>query len=154
MKILIIGQAPPAQKQEYPYDTTLLYDMLKWVGITKEQAQDMFDFEAMASSLRGVKNGQHLKPLKKEMKTHWQSVLLGKVKSANKIILLGTVAKETCTEFGVRYWCKNILELPHPSRRNYVLIMGKKGRNYTAIKRFFEITSISPPHKFLYRCGL
>ena len=35
MKILIIGQAPAAVKQEVPYDTTYLYTMLEWIGISK-----------------------------------------------------------------------------------------------------------------------
>lgn len=46
-KIIIIGQAPPAVKQIVPYDTTLLYDMFSWVNISKEQAQELFEFEAM-----------------------------------------------------------------------------------------------------------
>lgn len=46
-KILIIGQAPPAVNQRVPYDTTLLYDIFEWVGIDKEQAQNMFDFDAV-----------------------------------------------------------------------------------------------------------
>lgn len=38
-KILIIGQAPPLQKQDVPYDTTMLYEWLSEIGISKEKAQ-------------------------------------------------------------------------------------------------------------------
>jgi len=47
MKTLIIGQAPANQKQTYPYDTTQLYDWLNEIGISKEEAQNLFTFDAV-----------------------------------------------------------------------------------------------------------
>lgn len=127
-KILIIGQAPPVKEQKVPYDSTLLYEMLSWVGITKEQAQDMFEFEAVSPTLRGVKNGNHLKPLKHEIHNHVVTVLGAKMKEADKILLMGNVAIENVIGkkhpygmFGTKYAL-----LPHPSRRNYNLIMKQK----------------------------
>lgn len=46
-KILIIGQSLPAVAQTVPYDTTLLFDWLEEAGISKEQAINMFEFEAV-----------------------------------------------------------------------------------------------------------
>lgn len=127
-KILIIGQAPPAQEQKVPYDTTMLYDILGWVGITKEQAQDMFEFEAMSPTLRGVKDGSHLKPLKGEMEGHFFKVLKHKIAAADKVIMVGNVAIKNVDKFCVKYRVPNkpYLRLIHPSRRNYSKIMASK----------------------------
>ena len=92
-KILIIGQAPPAVKQATPYDTTMLYEILEWVGISKDSAQDLFDFDAVYNEFPGWENGKHRVPTKLEMEYHWDKVLETKVQLANKVILLGNVAK-------------------------------------------------------------
>jgi len=138
MKILIIGQAPPLQTQKVPYDTTLLYDMLSWVNITKEQAQEMFEFEAMSNTLRGVKNGNHLQPLVGEMRERYYNVLREKIGEANKVILLGNVAKYNCFKFGINSikFPQNILCLIHPSRRNYNKIMANKEEITNKLKVF------------------
>lgn len=132
MKILIIGQAPPAKEQKVPYDSTLLYEMLSWVDITKERAQDIFEFEAVSREFRGHnKNGGHLTPLKPQMEKHWENVLKHKFMSADKIIILGNVAKK----FIEKQTAKKTILLPHPSRRNYSKIMARKD----------EITNILKP---------
>ena len=127
-KILVIGQAPPAVKQTIPYDTTLLYEMLSWVGISKEQAQDIFEWEAMTNKFPGFGETGHKPPTKEEMKSHYRNRLRAKIIDAEKIILLGAVAKENCKEFGL--WLlkdsKNVLCLIHPSKRNYSAIMEDK----------------------------
>lgn len=95
MKILVIGQAPPAQKQEYPYDTTQLYDWLKEVGVSKEKAQEMFEWEAVYNKFPGYeKNGAHKKPSIEQMDKHWSDELSYKVANFQKIWLLGRVAKD------------------------------------------------------------
>jgi uracil-DNA glycosylase len=127
-KILIIGQAPPAVKQEVPYDTTLLYEMLSWVEVSKEQAQELFDFEAVSNTFPGInKQGGHKPPSLKDMERHWDDTLLAKVCNSEKIILLGKVAHK-------QYWIRAkyipasplVIELPHPSKRNYSRIMDAK----------------------------
>ena len=127
-KILIIGQAPPAVKQEFPYDTTLLYEMLGWVGISKEQAQDMFEFEAMTDKFPGHGPNGHLKPTLKEMQHHLDTTLNRKIINSDKMIVLGNVAKEallTLTPYGMRK-TDPVLFLIHPSKRNYSKIMAQK----------------------------
>lgn len=138
MKILIIGQAPPAVDQKVPYDTTLLYTMLSWVGVTKEQAQEMFEFEAVSNKFPGKNaKGGHLKPSKVDMDDHWEVSLKNKVLSSLKVIILGRVAAEYLF-LQTQGWATaiEVLELPHPSRRNYSLIMGKKEQITEALKHF------------------
>lgn len=139
-KILIIGQAPPAVKQIVPYDTTLLYEILYWVNISKEQAQEIFEFEAMVNTFPGRTENGHKAPDKHSMHRHYKYFLIPKIQQASKVILLGNVAKENCTEFGI-YAIKgagNILCLPHPSRRNYSLIMKNKDSITNKLKQFLQ----------------
>ena len=85
-KILIIGQAPPAVKQDVPYDTTLLYVMLSWVGISKEKAQEIFDFEAMTDTFPGhssTRNG-HAVPSYFVMEVYYNNILEEKIKTTEK----------------------------------------------------------------------
>lgn len=122
-KILIIGQAPPLQKQELPYDTTMLYDWLNEVGVSKEKAQKIFDFEAMTDKPPRIgANGSHLKPTKKEMDDYYRRVLHSKCLNADSIILVGKCSMEY---FGFNnfYESKEIngktySTLIHPSKRN------------------------------------
>lgn len=127
-KILIIGQAPPAVKQQYPYDTTLLYEMLSWVGITKERAQDVFEFEAISNKFPGfAEKGGHLKPSKADCLNHWNSTLEAKVISTDKIILLGLVARDWVLSMPKTWSCSTeIIALIHPSKRNYSKITENK----------------------------
>lgn len=127
-KILIIGQAPAIRKQSVPYDTTMLYTMLDWVGISKDQAQIMFEFEALTDEFPGLyKKGHHAKPTKEAIAKHWSEVLENKVICADKVWLLGTPAKEFFYKQEKRYSCNlSVMESYHPSRRNYSKIMAAK----------------------------
>lgn len=136
MKILIIGQAPGFQKQNVPYDTTMLYTWLDECGISKESAQDIFDFEAVSNVFPGFDaNGGHLKPSLDAMLRHWQTTLEGKVIRSDKIILLGNAAKEFFYS-QPKSRNLNILELPHPSKRNYALYQKNKVKILTSLKEF------------------
>lgn len=130
MKILIIGQAQPAIKQELPYDTTLLYDMLSWVDIDKNKAQEMFEFDAISNKFPGFDSkGGHLKPSREDCDIYWNNFLESKVQLSNKIMLLGRAAESYFNSKEKTWSCNTkILYLPHPSRRNYSLIM--KGREW------------------------
>lgn len=128
MKILIIGQAPPAVTQTVPYDTTLLYDMLSWVGITKEQAQEIFEFEAMSNLFPGHGENGHLKPSNEIMRKHYDNVLEGKIQKSKRVLVLGKVAENALKDFGA--FCsnehENVVFMIHPSKRNYSSIMSNK----------------------------
>lgn len=136
-KILVIGQAPPAVTQAVPYDTTLFYDMLSWVGISKEQAQEIFEFEAVYNQFPGYDANGHKKPTKDQMDKHWDETLQTKVIMAKKIIILGNVAKEYF-EQKTFSWNYNLapLKLVHPSRRNYSFIMKNKLRIIESLNSF------------------
>lgn len=142
-KILIIGQAPPLQKQEYPYDTTMLYKWLEEVGITKEEAQDIFEFEAMTDLPPKVsENGSHIPPSQKEMKSYWKRVLEPKAANARKIILLGAVPRnffkrdkffERSDKNGFK-----VLSLIHPSTRNFKMYNDNKEKITTLLKEILN----------------
>ena len=77
---LIIGQALPAVKQEYPYDTTMLYDWLNEVGISKEEAQNIFEFDAVYDKFPVFDSkGGHLKPTKDQMEEYYERSLRDKI---------------------------------------------------------------------------
>lgn len=139
-KILIIGQAPPAVTQTVPYDTTLLYEMLSWVDISKEQAQDMFEFEALVDKFPGHENGQHKKPELKDIIKHYIETLESKLSVATKCILLGRMAESMFmnTTYEILYPNIEWLALPHPSKRNYSLIMNKKEKIKSQLKTFLN----------------
>lgn len=139
MKTLIIGQAPPAVKQEHPYDTTLLYDMFYWIGITKSEAQKLFEFEALVSEFPGFNKNGHAKPSKENMFLHFKNVLDNKIYLAEKIILLGNESKNylmpLITSYGIM---DKYLFLPHPSKRNYKLILDNKELIINFLKTFLN----------------
>jgi len=128
-KILIIGQAPPLKEQKIPYDSTLLYTILEWVGISKEQAQDTFEFEAVSNEFPGLnKNNGHKLPSVGDMCIHWHTTLHKKFAEADKVLILGEVARKFIfarmrprTTLTQRTYC-----MDHPSRRNYSRIMASK----------------------------
>ncbi len=146
-KILIIGQAPPAQSQAVPYDSTLLYDILSWVGITIDQAQMLFDFDALSDVFPGFDDkGGHKKPSKDDMDRHYAATLEKKIVDADKIILLGMEAKKLFPQIGTHgiyadnghHGKKSLLFLPHPSKRNYSLIMNRKSLFTVLLKDFLK----------------
>jgi uracil-DNA glycosylase len=128
MKTLIIGQAPANQKQTYPYDTTQLYDWLSEIGISKEEAQNLFTFDAVYDKFPGFdENGGHLKPSRFQMDEYWERSLEFKVQLADKIILLGNVARDYFYSKDKTYSCNTeIFELIHPSKRNIGLYKQNK----------------------------
>lgn len=119
-KILIIGQALPAVKQTVPYDTTMLYDWLSELGISVDQAQEMFEFDAVYGSFTGFDaNGGHLKPTQQQMDEHWKNVLETKVQLADKVWLLGNVARDYIASKPKTWSCATVfLNTIHPSKRN------------------------------------
>ena len=137
-KIVIIGQAPPNQKQQYPYDTTMLYDWLKECGLTKEDAQDVFIFEAMTNRFPGFdSNKGHLKPSINEMDAHWSEVLRPLVNQYKKVILLGQVSRDYYNSQPERLRTDiKRLDLIHPSLRNYSLFQKNKESIINQLKSF------------------
>lgn len=134
MKILIIGQAPPAQVQQHPYDTTLLYDIFGWVGVSKDEAQTIFEFEAMTDKFPGhTKSGGHALPGKMEMWRYYNDVLLPKIENCKAVIVLGRHAETFLKKFGIESYHKPLYMI-HPSRRNYSKIMAQKEELITKLK--------------------
>jgi len=116
-KILIVGQAPANQKQQYPYDTTQLYNWLAEVGVSKDKAQQLFIFDAVYDKFPGFDSkGGHLKPTREQMDEYWERSLKTKVDLVDKILLLGNVSKVYFA--GKEIKNKEIYTLIHPSTRN------------------------------------
>lgn len=138
-KILIIGQALPAIPQKYPYDSTMLYLWLKEAyNISIEEAQAIFDFDAVFGSFTGFDaNGGHLKPTQEQMDSHWHNVLETKVQLADKIWVLGNVARDYINS-RPRTWSCNTewLYTIHPSKRNYNLYQKNKVKILNSIIQF------------------
>lgn len=139
-KILLIGQAKPAIEQEYPYDTTMLYEWLEECGVSKEQAQDLFEFEAVYNKFPGYnEKGGHAKPTREQMDQHWNETLEDKVILTNKVILLGKVAQEYFYSKPKTWSCNlDILELIHPSRLNHNLFQKNKHTIIPKLKEFIQ----------------
>lgn len=115
-KILIIGQAPPAVKQTLPYDTTMLYDWFNEIGVSKEIALQLFDFDAVYDKFPGFNsNGGHLTPSKEQMEDYWARELEDKVNNAKSILCLGACARDFLKTKEIN---KTIEYLIHPSKRN------------------------------------
>lgn len=131
-KILIIGQAPPLQKQLVPYDTTMLYDWFKEIGISKEKAQDLFDFEAMTDKPPLVVNGSHKPPTRSEMDDYFDRVLEDKIMNSRTVILLGRCPIDYFNLGGFYQILNNqgryFVTLIHPSKRNTYLYNKNKDR--------------------------
>lgn len=138
MKILVIGQAPPAVKQGLPYDTTMLYDWLKECGISKEESQNMFTFDAVYDKFPGFnESGGHKTPSTEEMDGYWKRSLEQKVQSTEKVWFLGNVAKNYFYSKPKTWSCSlKIIETMHPSKRNYDLYLKNKQKILTTIKSF------------------
>lgn len=121
-KILIVGQAPPAVKQDVPYSTTMLYDWLKEIGISKEKSQEMFIFDAIYNKFPGFdtnKGSGHKTPTKEQMDSYWP-ILEQKIQEADKMWVLGNVAKNYIDSKEKTWSCAlQILETMHPSKYNF-----------------------------------
>jgi uracil-DNA glycosylase len=152
MKTIIIGQAPPAVKQDLPYDTTALYDWLEAVGVSKEKAQEIIEFEACYHTFLGYDaKGGHKKPTYKHFEEHWVQTLRNKVKVAENVILVGSVARDFMMKklgytkklnWGEIVTLKHgknrkFTVLPHPSKRNTKLHNEKKEIILKTFEDFF-----------------
>lgn len=132
-KILIIGQAPPAVKQDYPYSTTMLYKWLELCKINKDEAQEMFEFDAIYNKFPGFsESGGHKVPSKKQMDDYWP-ILSEKIKKASKIIVLGKPAKEYLES---KLENKKVIYLMHPSYRNYYVFTENEDKIINTLNSF------------------
>ena len=122
MKILIIGQAPPAVEQSVPYDTTMLYQIFQDanIDITKENALERCTFAAVYDKFPGRdENGGHKAPTKKQMQDAWFRYLKAEVESHDKVLVFGKVAEDFIKSI---LWRLNKFHFfPHPSYRNHSL---------------------------------
>jgi hypothetical protein len=116
--------------------------MLEWAGVSKEKAQQIFEFEAVSNVFPGSNKTGHLKPTKESMDKHWEDTLETKVQCADKVWLLGNTAKEYFYSKPKTYSCNlEILETCHPSKRNHSRIMLSKENITAAITKFLCQTS-------------
>lgn len=138
-KILIIGQAPPAVKQKVPYDSTLLYDWLKECGISKEQAQEMFEFDAVYNKFPGhAEGGGHKAPTIEQMDEHWP-ILEEKIQLANKIIVLGNSPRDYIATKDRTWSCTSEwLFIMHPSKMNFNRYNKNKQAVLEPLKKFLN----------------
>lgn len=140
-KILIIGQAPPAVEQKVPYDTTMLYVMLSWAGVSMHQAQDMFEFDACSDKFPGFGENSHKVPTVEEFNAYMDKSLFKKISDADKIIVLGNVARDYLYEHHkakVELNFKKVVQLIHPSKRNYHRIMQDRTRITEKLKTILQ----------------
>lgn len=123
-KILIIGQAPPAAKQSIPYDTTMLYDWFREIGISKDDALNIFSFDAVYDKFPGFSSsGGHLTPTIHQMDDYWNRSLREKVETSNSILVLGSCARDFLLTKNIQ---KRMEFIIHPSKRNYSLYIKHK----------------------------
>lgn len=138
-KILIIGQAPPAVKQSIPYDTTMLYETLSWVNISVDDAQNMFDFDAVYDKFPGYNAKGHITPTQEQMEEYWSRSLRQKVINSQKIIVFGKVAENFIRgilPFGITQ--SRWLFMMHPSRINYFRIKQNQDIITGQLERFLK----------------
>lgn len=135
-KILVIGQAPPAVKQKLPYDTTMFYDWLSDIGISKERAQNLFDFDAVYDKFPGYSESGHKTPSDSQMNEYWERSLRDKVLKSSKIWVVGNVAMKFLTDKENFISEKKLLFTMHPSKRNMDAFRKVKPVMLERIKRF------------------
>lgn len=144
-KILILGQAPAAVKQAVPYDTTMLYQWLEACGVSKQAAQELFIFEAVANTFPGFSHaGGHNKPTMEDIKAHWP-VIEAHLQDIDKVIILGGVAAQVY-ESMPRTWSCNVQELYliHPSKRNTDRFNQNREAILKSLKDFIGYPSTDP----------
>lgn len=138
-KILIIGQAPPAVKQVVPYDTTMLYEILDWVNISKEAAQHLFELEACTDTFPGFdEHKNHLPPTIEQFMLHFNSTLKAKMEAADKILILGRVAfnrmhNPPAAELISK---KEVMTMIHPSKRNRHFLLKDRAAITAKLNKF------------------
>lgn len=84
---LIIGQAPAEKNYDLPFGRTRLFQWFTNIGITKEDALSLFDFDALVPSFPGKKNGKHVIPTEVEIKNNIPR-LVQKIKSHNFFVVI------------------------------------------------------------------
>lgn len=135
-RILIIGQAPPAVQQGVPYDTTMLYDWFNEVGISKEEAQNIFLFDAVYDRFPGFDiKGGHLKPSKIQMEEYYERSLRDKIENCKSILVLGNCAKEFLKTKDID---KPIEYTIHPSKRNSFLYNKNRENVLSKIRKIIK----------------
>lgn len=139
-KILIVGQSLPAVKQKLPYDTTMLYEWLKELNITKEEAQSLFEFDAVYGYgfLGFNSDGSHKLPTQEDKDKYWSEVLKKKVQETDKIWIVGKVAEGFLLSKGAVF-DKDFIITPHPSYRNRALYNRNKKSILNKIKGLINI---------------
>lgn len=131
--VAIIGQALPAITQDYPYSTTMLYDWLEKCGISQEQAQELFLFDAVYNKFPGFDSkGGHKIPSQEQMDEYWPE-LSKKLIGVSKIWILGNVAKNYLNSKPITH---EILYTIHPSYRNQALFNKNSTKIINQIKSF------------------
>lgn len=136
-KILIIGQAPPYQNQDVPYDTTMLYEWLEEVGISKEKAQNIFYFDAVYDKFPGFsKSGSHLRPTEEQMEDYWRRELRGRVDECKSILVLGACARDFLLKKKID---KPVEFIVHPSNRNRSIYIRRKIEILTKINNLIKL---------------
>jgi len=131
-KIIVIGQAPPAVTQSYPYDTTMLYSWFEELSISKQEAQNIFEFDAVYDQFPGYdKNGGHNKPSLEQMEDYWNRGLKEKIEKSKSILVLGGVARDFIKTKQID---KRAVFTIHPSKRNYSLYNKNKENILNQIK--------------------
>lgn len=137
-KILVIGQAPPAVRQKLPYDTTMFYDWLAAIGIDKNQAQNLFEFDAVYGKFPGrTEDGSHAVPSKEQMDEYWDANLGQKMLDHTKIWIVGNVARDYLVKYREKsLLSKDLMFTMHPSKRNMDAFRKVRAVMLDRIKRF------------------
>lgn len=137
--ILIIGQAPPAIDQKYPYSTTMLYTWLDACGISIAESQKMFIFDAVYNKFPGFKSGGgHKIPTTAQMEEYWPE-LEQKIISADKVWLLGNIAADWFDSKDKTWSCNlEVLKTMHPSLYNRKRWMEDQETFINKLKTFIE----------------
>lgn len=138
-KILILGQAPPAREQKLPYDTTMLYIWLKEIGISKDDAQQLFDFDAVYDKFPGYLNGNHAVPTDIQMNDYWNRSLEKRFFEYDKVLILGNVAWDFINS-KLKYTVDKplIFKTMHPSRMNYKRYIQRKKEVLATLKNLIS----------------
>lgn len=113
------------------------------VGITRNDAQQIFEFQAVYNEFPGRDaKGGHLKPTQEQMSHHWITFLQDRVAIYNRIWILGKIASDfiydRMSENRSIYYGKHFLRTIHPSRMNFALYQKKKKEIINSIETFLK----------------
>ena len=133
-KIIIIGQAPGRRVHEsgIPWHDKSGDNIRNWMDVTKEEFYDeeLFGIVPMGFCFPGTGKSGDLPPIK-ECAPQWHPSLLGLMKEAKLILLVGSYAQKyylgkkakknlTQTVQHFEEYLPTFLPLPHPSPRNNI----------------------------------